>query len=158
MFSASMRRGAICDRNFPSFSPKCRCGPMIASVLASRFGMLTALRIVPSSNAARMDCAISMPTLSCASAVEAPKCGVKIKFGAERRRRYLAILQCFGQRGFIDQTPARAIDDADIALCFLQPRGIENMSGLVPQWRMQRDEIANCQQIIYFIAALDMQT
>ena len=57
---------------------------MIANVLASRFGMLTALRIVPSRSAARIDCAISMPTLSCASAVDAPRCGVRIKFGVER--------------------------------------------------------------------------
>src|SRR5438045_4285507 len=57
---------------------------MTDNVLASRSGMLTALRIVPSSSAARIDCAISIPTLSCASAVEAPRCGVKIKFGAAR--------------------------------------------------------------------------
>ena len=46
--------------------------------------MLTALRIVPSRSAARIDCAISIPTLSCASAVEAPRCGVKTRFGAAR--------------------------------------------------------------------------
>ena len=84
MFSVSTRFGAICERNRPSFSPKRRCGPMTASVFASRLGMLTALRMVPSSSSARIDCAISMPTLSCASAVDAPKWGVRIRLGAVR--------------------------------------------------------------------------
>ena len=84
MLSESARFGAICDRNLPSFSPNRRCGPMMARVLASRFGMLTALRMVPSSSTARMDCAISMPTLSCASAVDAPRCGVSTRLGALR--------------------------------------------------------------------------
>ncbi len=84
MFKASTRFGAICDKNFPSFSPKRRCGPTIDNVLASRFGMFTALRMVPSSSAARIDWAISIPTLSCASAVEAPRCGVRTRFGALR--------------------------------------------------------------------------
>ena len=57
---------------------------MIARVFASRLGMFTALRIVPSSSTARIDCAISIPTLSCASAVDAPRCGVRTRFCALR--------------------------------------------------------------------------
>ena len=72
-----------------------------------------ALRIVPSRNAARTDCAISMPTLSCASAVEAPRCGVRTRFGilrkvavgreglffknVERSRGYVAVAQSLGE-------------------------------------------------------------
>ena len=85
MLSDSARFGAICERNLPSFSAKRRCGPMIASVLASRFGMFTALRMVPSSSTARIDWAISIPTLSCASAVDAPRCGVRTILGAPRK-------------------------------------------------------------------------
>src|SRR5207253_997243 len=84
MLSESPRRGASCERKRPSFSPKRKCGPIRASVFASSVGMLTALRIVPSSKASRMDCAISIPTLSCASAVEAPRCGVRTSFGIFR--------------------------------------------------------------------------
>src|SRR5438270_183553 len=84
MLRESARFGAICDRNLPSFSPNRRCGPIIASVLPSRLGMFTALRMVPSSSTARMDCAISMPTLSCASAVDAPRCGVRTRLEAPR--------------------------------------------------------------------------
>ena len=78
------RFAAICERKRPSFSPKARCGPTTASVFASMLGMFTALRISPSSRAARMACAISMPTLSCASAVDAPRCGVRMRFGIRR--------------------------------------------------------------------------
>ena len=46
--------------------------------------MFTALRMVPSSRAARIECAISIPTLSCASAVDAPRCGVRTRLGAPR--------------------------------------------------------------------------
>ena len=85
MLSDSARFGAIWERNLPSFSPNRRCGPMMARVFASRFGTFTALRIVPSRSAARTDCAISIPTLSCASTVDAPKCGVSTTFGALRK-------------------------------------------------------------------------
>ena len=49
------RRGATCERNWPSFSPNRMCGPMIDNIFASRLGMFTALRIVPSRSAARID-------------------------------------------------------------------------------------------------------
>ena len=57
---------------------------MIASVFASTFGMFTALRTSPLISIARICCATSMPTFSCASAVLAPRCGVRTMFGSER--------------------------------------------------------------------------
>ena len=85
MASVSLRlEDAVCARNRPSFAPKSRYGPTTARVLASRLGALTALRMTPSTSAARTACAISMPTDSCASAVLAPRCGVNTIFGCER--------------------------------------------------------------------------
>ena len=147
---------------------------MIDNVLASRFGMLTALRIVPSSNAARTDCAISMPTLSCASAVDAPRCGVRTRFGAERKRRIvrqrfllenierrggnMSILQRAWPSDLVDQSATRAIDDADAAFHFLQPRKIDNVTCLGGERRVQRNEIRSGEQIVELIEELDLQT
>jgi len=52
--------------------------------LASRFGMLTRVADCPFKQRGADRLRNFVPTLSCASAVEAPRCGVKIKFGAAR--------------------------------------------------------------------------
>lgn len=87
MLIHSHRFGAACEAKSPSRSPRSRYGPMIASVFASIFGMFTAFRTAPSSSAARIASAISMPTPSCASAVDAPRCGVSTMFGKSRRMK-----------------------------------------------------------------------
>ena len=56
----------------------------VASVAASSDGMLTALRITPPPSASATASAISTPTLSCASFVDAPKCGVSVTCGSLR--------------------------------------------------------------------------
>ena len=120
--------------------------------------MLTALRIVPSSNAARIDCAISIPTLSCASAVEAPRCGVRTRFeifrsgesagnGSVSKTSSAApatwpLRNGIGQCLFIDQSAARAIDDAHAAFCFRETFRVQNMTRLRGKRRMQRNKIS----------------
>src|SRR5580765_3533046 len=113
---------------------------MRASVFASSVGMLTALRIVPSSRAARIDCAISIPTLSCASAVEAPRCGVRTMFGVARSgdsAGNVSILKRFNQRVFVDQAAPGAVDDANTTPGFLQSIGIEYVMRLRRQRRVE---------------------
>ena len=63
---------------------------MTLSVAASSDGMLTALRMTPPLSTSTICSAISMPTASWASAVEAPKCGVSVTFGSERSSLSLA--------------------------------------------------------------------
>ena len=48
-------------------------------------GVLTALRITPPLSTSAICSAISTPTASCASAVEAPRWGVRTTFGRARR-------------------------------------------------------------------------
>ena len=48
---------------------------------ASMLGLLIALRIAPPLRASAITSATSIPQLSCASFVEAPKCGVNTRFG-----------------------------------------------------------------------------
>ena len=96
--------------------------------------MFTALRIVPSSSAARIDCAISMPNAllrfrgRCAEMRRKNKIGRTAQWrigrqrfnfeNVQRRAGDLAISQCLRQRRFVNQTAASAIDDADAASWF----------------------------------------
>src|SRR2546427_9858231 len=173
MLRESARLGAICERNLPSFSPNRRWGPIIARVLASRFGMFTALRMVPSNRTARMDCAISMPTLSCASAVDAPRCGVRTRLGALRngestwsgstsktsRAAPATCASCSALSSAASSTrPPRAqMMMRTPRFVFLQSRFIENVASFCGERRMQRNEIRAREQIVELVHQLDLQ-
>ena len=76
----------------------------------------------------------------------------------ERRAGDMSILQRLNERGFVDQSAARAVDDAHAAFCFLQSRRIENVMRLSRERRVQRNEIGAGEQIVEFIDQLDLQT
>jgi hypothetical protein len=75
MFNVLTRFGAICEMN-GQVSRRISNVADDRQCLGVEVRHVDGFRIVPSSSAARIDCAISMATLSCASAVEAPRCGV----------------------------------------------------------------------------------
>jgi hypothetical protein len=83
------------------------------------------------------------------------------RFGLEdiqRRAGYVPILQRFGERLFVDQAAASAVDDADAAFCFLQSDNIEKMTCFRGQWCVQRNEIGARKQIVDVVNQLDLQT
>ena len=85
--------------------------------------------------------------------------GQRFRFeNIERRAGHMSILQRLGQGGFVDQAAARAIDDADAALCFLQTRSIDKVMRFRGQRRVQRNEIGAREQIVEFFDELDLQT
>jgi len=76
----------------------------------------------------------------------------------QRGARHISSLQRLSQRGFINQTAARAVDDAHAAFCFWQTRRIKNVARLSGERRMQRYEIGGRKQFIQLIHQLDLQT
>ncbi len=120
-----------------------------------------------------MACAISMPTLSCASAVEAPRCGVSTTFGRSRNGKsggrrlllvnvqrgaaHLAALQRLEQRRFVHQPAARAIDDAHALLRFREAGGIQHVMRLRRRRHVHRDEIRARQNLVEVLDQLHLQ-
>src|SRR5437763_16857806 len=70
----------------------------------------------------------------------------------------MPILQRCGQRVFVDQTAAGAVDDTDATLCFLQAGTIEKVTRFRGQRRVQRDEIDAREQIVELVKQLDLPT
>ena len=118
-------------------------------------GKFTALRMMPSLRKSRNAAAVSVPTCSCASFVDAAMCGVATTCGSVARR------QSFGGSGsntsspapatcplsmasasaaLVNQLAARCIDDADALLAFREPFGVEE----VPGGRQRRQDEARC--------------
>jgi hypothetical protein len=103
-----------------------------------------------------------MATLTCASLVEAPRCGVEMKPGVpnsgeslagsclehvERRTGDMAAVEPVLERRFVDQPAARAIDDphSRFRLREILPR--QDSAGLVGQRRVKGDEIGASEQL-----------
>src|SRR4029450_12209386 len=150
MLRVSVRFDASCDRNRPNFSPKRRCGPTIARVFASRLGMFTALRMVPSSSAARIACAISIPTLSCASAVEAPRCGVRTRLGAPRNGESAG-------SGSVSKTSNAAAATCPSCKALRTAFSSIKATRFCGKRRVQRDEIRTRKQIVELVHQFDLQ-
>src|SRR2546430_14972491 len=69
----------------------------------------------------------------------------------------MSILQCADECYFIDQTAARAIDDANTSFRFCESFRVEKMPRLVGERRVKRDEIGVGEQIVNFFDQLDLQ-
>ncbi len=60
----------------------------------------------------------------------------------------LPAFERFIERRLVYETAARAIDDPHALFHGLDCRGIDDIAGLVGEWRMQRDEVGPFEQFI----------
>ncbi len=103
---------------------------------ASIEGMLTALRMTPPLRTSAICSAISTPTASCASAVEAPRCGVRTTLGSLRSSlsaargssSYTSSPAAADLAGLEGGQQRRLLDDA-------APGAVEDAHPLLASWR-----------------------
>src|SRR6476646_6908108 len=82
--------------------------------------------------------------------------GQRFRFeNVESSGRDMAGSQSLGERGFIDEPAAGAIDYPHPASRFGQPRRVDKMMGLRRERRVERDEISAGQKIIEVIHQFD---
>src|SRR3984957_6968858 len=121
--------------NEPSFSASATNGLSLGAPSAVIEGKFTALVRAPRTRYSAICSAICSATFSCASVVEAPRCGVQTTFGSLNSGLSVA--------GSVMKT-SRA-PQAKALLGQLERIGIDDVAGLFGQRRMQRDEIGAAQ-------------
>ncbi len=125
-------------------------------------GKFTAFTIAPRVKKSDICSAICTATFSCASAVEAPRCGVQTTFSRRTAGSRVAgsvsntssaapatwpLVQRLGQRRLVHQPAAGAVDDAHALLVLRQRLAREDVAGLVGERRVQGDEVGARQQL-----------
>ena len=154
--AAARPRRRAPSRSRPSFAASGMNGPSTSRSSAPTVGMLTAFVTRPPSSAATTCSATITPARSCASSVEAARCGVTTTFGArssgpsygscdedvDRRAGDLARLERGDERRFVDELAARSVDDPD-AVAHLRDRVASSIDAacLVGQRQVQRQEL-----------------
>ena len=139
----------------PRLAASGRNGPSTSRSSAPTDGMLTAFVTRPPSSAAATCSATITPARSCASSVEAARCGVTTMFGAcEQRARVRLLredvdrgageparLERLDQRLLVDELAAGGVDQARAVLHLRERLGADHAARLVVQRQVERDEV-----------------
>ena len=119
--------------------------------------------MMPSLRKSRSAAAVSLPTCSCASLVDAAMCGVAMTCGSPieapvlRRLRVedvepgtgdVPLFDGIGQGRLVDQLAARRIDNADALLALREPLSIKEVLRRGQRRHVERDVIGPRAQII----------
>ena len=160
---ASKASSASCRERRARRRPSSTYGRSRGAVSGATDGALTAYGGVAPSRAMRTCSAISRPTRSCASLVEAPRCGVRTRFGASRSGLSAAIgsarvhvdsgagelagAQRIGEGAFVDDPAARHVEDEGPGLGCLQLRAPEEVPCLGRQRDVDGDDVGPMEEL-----------
>ena len=132
-------------------------------------GMLTAFVTTSPSSAAATCSATITPARSCASAVDAARCGVTTtwsssssgpEYGSAENTSSAAPADLAGaerieQRLLVDELAARGVDEADPVLHARERRRVEQARGLAGEREVQRDEVRPGEELFEGLGARD---
>ena len=146
-------------------------GPSTSRSAWSTTGMLTAFVTMPPSSAATTCSATITPARSCASSVDAARCGVTTTWSSsssgpeygsagedvERRAGELARADRLGQRVLVDERAARGVDEPRAVPHQRDRVAVDQAARLVGERRVQRHEVGRGEQLLERLRLLDAE-
>ena len=137
----------------------------------STTGMLTAFVTMPPSRAATICSATMTPARSCASSVEAARCGVtttssspssgpsygSLREDVERRAGELARLDRLGERLLVDERTARSVHEPGAVAHVRDRVAVDQAARLVGERRVERDDVGRGEQLLHRLRLLDAE-